>query len=85
MDQIFKGFHTNLVNSICSIPLLGLQRCETDSENTELAVRLEYIPSGECERHLRHRRDKGVKLGEQLGLCEPLELCSCTDMNNKHT
>lgn len=87
--QIFKCniqmFCKDLVSCICSVPLLGLQRCETDPENMELTLGLEYIPSGERERHLRHRLDKGVKLGKQLGLCEPHELCSCADVNNKHT
>lgn len=57
--------------------------CETDSEKAELTFRLQCFPRGEFERHLFHRLDVFVKLGKQLGLCVPLELCSFTDVKKE--
>ena len=67
------------------IPLFSFQMCETDSEKAELMFRLQCFPRGELERHLFHRLDVFVKLGKQLGLCVPLELCSFTDVKEKKT
>lgn len=68
--------------SDCS-PLLTPQRCEADSQNPELILGLQHVPSGELERHLHHRFDVLIKLGEQPGPSEPFELECCAGVNNK--
>lgn len=68
----------------CS-PFLMLKRLEADPENTELVLWCEHLPSGELDWHLDHRSDVFIKLGQQPGLSEPLELERSTDVNNNNT
>lgn len=67
----------------CS-PFLVLKRLEADPENTELVLGREHLPSGELDWHLDHRSDVFIKLGQQPGLSEPLELERSTDVNNNN-
>lgn len=62
-----------------TVPVVAFQMRETDPENTQFVFGFENIARGEHERHLGHCLEVGVKLGEQLGLCELLELGCSTE------
>lgn len=65
--------------------LSAIQRREANSQHAELIFGLESVPGGELQRHRHRRLDVFVELGEQLGFCESLELCSRANVTHEHT
>lgn len=72
LQTVFKTVNKQKRHSLLS----AIHGGETNSEHAELIFGLESVPGGEFERHAHRRLDVFVELGEQLGFCEPLELCS---------
>lgn len=64
-------------------PLPALHRRDADPENPELALGFQHVPGGELERHLRHRFDVFIELGQHCGQSELLEPDRCADVNDK--
>jgi len=75
-----ERYNTFFLNTpLGCVPLRAFQMSETDSEDTELIFGLQRVPGGEFERHFSHWLNVFVKLGQQRGLRELLELWRFTD------
>lgn len=70
---------------MCHSLLGAVQRGEANSQHAQPVFGLEGVSGGEFQRHRHRRLDVFVEVGEQLGFCEPLELCGRADVTREHT